>query len=187
MKELFQGKFHLMLKFLINQFAISIFGIMVVTPFMYNSTMLALAGVFSILLFYFIIWFFVNEDGQKDGIKTNAGRFQGKLYAGLVYCALAHLPSFFLALVNVILSCVPSLPGWLETIRAIINIFVRLFLYGMFTGVNTALCDVSSLYKSLSDLGITFLAYSIPTLAVCGVAYYFGFRGIKILKDKSKK
>ena len=183
MKELLQGKTHLMVKFIINQFAISIFGIMVATPFLYNSSILALAGVFSVLLFYFILWYFVKEDGQKDGIKTSAKRFNGKIYAGLIYCAIAHIPSIFLAIINVVLTVVPNLPTWLENVRMIINILVRLFLFGMFTGINSSLSEASTAFSTLSDLGITFLLYFIPTLLVCFIAYASGFKGKKITKQ----
>lgn len=177
MKEFFNEKGHLMLKFIINQFAMSIFGIMMATTALsVGESWLLPLGIFGLLFFYFILLTFVREDGQKDGIKVAGGRMVADRFLALKYCAVASVPGFVIALLNMILCFADA--G--SSVAGVCNIITRVFAYGMYNPIDTYLFNAESgVLKSLSfmtQMGISYVMYTFFTLAVCFLAYNSGLK-----------
>lgn len=178
MKNLFNEKGHLMVKFLINQIAMSVFGIMMsfTAASIGNSWLLAF-GLFALLFYYFIMWSYIWEDGAKDGIKVSGGRMKKNSFLGLSYCAIASIPSMLFATLLIVFNLT------LDSASApvgIMNIVVKIFTFGMYNAIDSYFALSAEWFKSLSTIGVTYLFYSFVTLLVCHMAYFCGTKQIKL-------
>ena len=181
MKNLFNEKGHLMVKFLVNQVAMSVFGIMMsfTAAAVGNSWLLAF-GLFALLFYYFIMWSYIWEDGAKDGIKVSGGRMKKNSFLGLGYCAIASIPSIIFAVLLIVFNLT------LDSTSApvgVMNIVVKIFTFGMYNAIDSYFAMSVTWFKSLSAMGVTYLLYSLVTLIVCHLAYYFGTKQIKLRRE----
>ncbi len=184
MKKLFNEKGHLMLKYLINQIALSLFGLMVsgFTVKDGNTGWLLPIGVFALLFYYFILISFIREDGLKDGLKVDGERMKKDIFLSLKYCSLAAIPGFLFPFINFAVRFIAhfseSSGSLITNISLICNIVTRILTYGMYNPIDSYLFNPEyGMLKGMSfvsDWGISFMFYTLLTLAVCFVTYYTG-------------
>jgi hypothetical protein len=184
MKNLFTQKGYLMLKCLINQIALSLFGLMVsgfaVTDA--GTGWLLPIGIFATLFYYFILISFIREDGLKDGLKVEGGRMKKDIFLSVKYCAIASVPGMLFPLVNLIVRMISHFGNVtsdaITNISGICNTVTRILTYGMYNPVDSYLFNHQyGLLKSISfvsDWGISFLIYTLLTIAVAFFAYFTG-------------
>lgn len=184
MKNLFNQKGHLMLKFIINQIALSLFGLMV-SGFVVtdgSTSWLLPIGIFALLFYYFILITFIREDGLKDGLKVEGGRMKKDIFLSLKYCAIAAVPGFLFPFVNVIVHIISHFSATTSSlivdISGICNTFTRILTYGMYNPIDSYLFNneygVLKSFSYISDWGISFSIYTLFTLLVCFITYYTG-------------
>lgn len=187
MKKMFIEKGHLMLKYIINQIAMSFFGLMM------SSTALAIGeswllpfGIFGLLFYWFILISFIREDGLKDALKADGGRIKADPLLSLKYCGIAAVPGFLIALTNMILHLVGAVGYNAENVRSIFNVITRILFYGMYNPIDTYLFNIdSAVFKSfgfISSSGISYVVYTFFTLIVCFLAYNSGLKKMFIKK-----
>ena len=197
MKELFSEKGHIMLKFAVNQFAMSIFGIMIAfAAVAANEKLLIPFGIFSSLFFFFLIYYFIWEDGAKDAIRAGYGKIKEDRFCSLKYCFIAHLPSLICVILYIILNVFGS-GNTAESIKSILIIIISFFMYGMFMGISRGLAltfgstvnidGVETKVFSFVDNGYIYIIFSIITMAVVFFAYYFGLKNIRFTKKKTER
>ena len=193
MKKLFAEKGHLMLKCVINQIALSLFGLMV-SGFVVTdggTSWLLPIGIFAILFYYFILISFIREDGLKDGLKVEGGRMNKDIFLSVKYCGLAAIPGFIFPLINfaarMIAHSAAEVSSAVVNVSGICNTVTRILTYGMYNPVDSYLFNsdygVLKAYSFLSDWGITFMVYTFFTLAVCFVTYYTGVNQMFVKKN----
>lgn len=196
MKKLFEEKSRMISKLFIYQFAMSLLGVFVVSPF--NHNLRIVFGVFASLFYFSLISYAVVEDGQKDYISHTAGRLAGSPFCGLKYALVSYIPTI---VITVAFSLIQLFSGEyaLLTIKSILNIIIRFFLMGMYLGIETGVSrfdlDAVTLQRVstapdfvqyMSDKGLFFVAFLVLMPIVCGLAYYLAFKG-KIHVNTSKK
>ena len=94
-------------KMWLNQFAFSLFGLFVASPFSANISVFA--GVFSLLFYMFVVGFAILDDAQKDKISHDAGRAEHLTsFTGFKYVIFAFIPSYIIFGVNVALSYISA-------------------------------------------------------------------------------
>ena len=195
--EFFKDKGSMLRKLWINQFAFSLFGLFVASPF--RGAMCVVAGVFSYLFYMSVVGFSVLDDAQKDKISYSAGRKTGvNAYTGLRYAFVAFLPTIILMIIYTILTFIHSIDS---SISFIISIITRFIMGGEILGIDTGLTNytysesanmlVSNSPESilfLSSHGIIHLIYSVVTPVIIGIVYFLAFKGIiSVNTTESKK
>lgn len=196
MKNLFKEKSHLMIKYIINQFALSLFGLMVsgFTVKDGNTSWLLPIGIFAMLFYYFILISFIREDGLKDGLKVDGGRMKKDNFLALKYCSLAAIPGFLFPLINCIVRLVAHFASGASSvivnISGVCNAVTRILVYGMYNPVDSFLFNSEyGILKGMSfvsDWGISFMGYTLLTLLVCHFTYYTGVNQLFVKNDKEK-
>lgn len=192
MKTLFHDKGGLMVKYIINQIALSLFG------FMMSATAVAMGhdwllpfGLFGLLFYYFILFTFIHEDGLKDAIKIDGGRMKKDCLLSLKYCGISAVPAFVIALANTLLRLSGASGQAIEAAYSILDTITRFFTYGMYNALDNYLFsngDGNAFVRSdFSYCGLSFLCYTFLTLAVCVLAYNLGLRKITFNNNTKKK
>ncbi len=201
MKNLLNEKFGMILKLFVYQFAMSLLGLFVASPF--ENSSLILAGVFSTLFYFSLVSYAIIEDGQKDGVSAKAGRIQGNKFTGLKYALVSYMPTMIIVLVNCVLRLLTSNTSLLA-LKNILNIVIRFFLMGMYLGLDAGLTQYNydpvmqiqvsnapEWIRFLSDNGITFLIFTIFMPIVVWIIYALAFDGKLHVntapKEKKKK
>ncbi len=194
MKNLISQKGNLMVKYLINQFALSLFGLMVSAFGINNQTWFLAMGVFALLFYYFILISFIREDGLKDALKVQGQRMKKDPFLPIKYCGIAAAPALFISLLNtvsffVVKSGVKSVV--LSNISVVCNFITRILTYGMYNSIDSFFFNSESgVLKSvsiLSDGGITFIVYTVLTLLVCFLAYNSGLNQMFVKEDPKNR
>lgn len=192
MKTLFHDKGGLMVKYIINQIALSLFG------FMMSATAVAMGhdwllpfGLFGLLFYYFILFTFIHEDGLKDAIKIDGGRMKKDCLLSLKYCGIAAVPAFVVALANTLLRLSGARGQAIEAAYSILDTITRFFTYGMYNALDNYFFsngDGNAFVRSdFSYYGLSFLCYTFLTLAVCVLAYNLGLGKITFNNNTKKK
>ncbi len=184
LSELWQEKGQLIRKMWINQFAFSLFGIFVATPF--SGNICILAGIFALLFYSFVVGFAILDDAQKDRIAYEAGR---KTYlksnVGLKYSFLAFIPTLVLTVVYTFIS---KLSNSFSFILGLINKYA---ICGEILGIDVGLTKytydaVNQIRVTtapdyvifMSEHGVFQLVFAVVMPLIFGLIYYLGFSGI---------
>lgn len=194
--SIYKQKFDMILKLFVYQFAMSMLGLFVVSPF--SGKMQIAAAVFSTLFYFSLVCYAVIEDGQKDYISHTAGRINGKWYTGFIYALYSYIPTIVIVFVQVVLQLLTN-PDKLMGIKSILTFIIRFFLMGMYLGFDTGFVpripdEITQQMVStapewlvfMSDKYLIFACFLLLTPIVCGVTYYFAFNG-KVHVDTSVK
>lgn len=136
MKDLIKSKSSMCAKLFIYQFASSLLGLFVVSPF--SANMHIYCAIFSTLFYFSLVGYAVIEDGQKDCISSKAGRICGKWYTGLVYSLISYIPTIIIVLLCAILNLFTKSTSFMA-LKSILTVIVRFFLMGMYLGFDTGL------------------------------------------------
>lgn len=198
MKKLYEEKSGMIYKLFIYQFAMSLLGLFIASPF--KGSTLLIAGIFSMLFYFSLVSYAAVEDGQKDFVSAQAGRLEGSPLTGFKYALFSYIPTIIIAFLNCILHFL--IPDALSnTFVSILNLIIRFFLMGMYLGIDSGLTNytvdtvtnqrISSApewIRFLSDNGLIFLICLILMPVVCGIAYSLAYKGkIHINTVKKKK
>lgn len=185
--ESLKTKGQILKKMWLNQFAFSLFGLFVATPFTGNICIFT--GVFSLLFYIFVVGFAVLDDSQKDRISYTAGRKQElSKFTGFVYSLVAFLPTIIINIVYLFTSFfVPSE----NSFRFILGLIIKYALCGEILGIDIGLTkyefdavnlirvsDASESILFMSDHAIFQLIFVVVSALIFGIIYYLGFTGI---------
>lgn len=194
--SIFKQKFDVIVKLFIYQFAMSLLGLFIVSPF--SGKIQIAAAVFSTLFYFSLVCYAVIEDGQKDYISHNAGRICGKGYTGLVYSFYAYIPTIIIVLAQTLLQLFTRIDV-LTVLKSILNVIIRFFLMGMYLGFDSGIVgrtqdpvthqlvtNSPDWLVFMSDKCLIFALLLVLTPAVCGITYYLAFTG-KIHVDTTIK
>lgn len=185
--SVFKEKGDMLKKMWINQFAFSLFGLFVASPF--KGAMCIVAGVFSYLFYISVVGFSVLDDSQKDKISFAAGRKSGvSALSGFAYAFTAFLPTIILMAVYTVFTFIPAIDS---SVTFVISIITRFIMGGEILGIDTGLTNytydtatnmlvssASSGVVFLSSHGVIHLIYSVFTPVLFGIIYLLGFNGI---------
>lgn len=185
--SVFKEKGDMLRKMWINQFAFSLFGLFVASPF--SGTMSIVAGVFSYLFYISVVGFSVLDDAQKDKISYSAGRKNNvSASSGFLYAFAGFLPTILIMIVYSFFTFIPTIDS---SVTFVISIITRFIMGGEILGIDTGLTNytydsVSNMLVSnassevifLSSHGFIHLMYSLFTPVLYGFIYFLGFKGI---------
>lgn len=191
MLEFFKKNSYLIVRLMLNQFGMTVFGLM--TSMAAAAVDNALAGdgavgrtcmiwvsVFAIIFYMYINYMAMKEEGQKDKIRLDAGRAEYTPLRGLGIGFFGSLINLVLGVLIVVLSIVttaaPSaidaVGGFLGGAKLLESIILAMY-WGLMLGVSGV--------QTIAELpSFWFIIIPLPAMAVSAVAYYFGLSGIDI-------
>ncbi len=171
MKEFWKSNSYNIVKCLLNQVAITMFGLMIAFATMQNETMLLVGSMFSIGFYLFLTYYMFWEIGGKDRIQEDSGRRQKTPVRGLIVSLIAYLPMILMAILLLITYPYGQTNGVAATTYMIVNMLTR-FLHAMYLGLAT-------LYSPENP--IVWLLVCLPMPVVAQVGYMLGNRNFRIL------
>ena len=184
MKKIFNEKGSMIAKAIIFQIAMSIFGCMITMSIIaIDEGWLLLGGIFSILFYFSLIGAAINEDGAKDHLKISAGRMEPDALLGFKYILISYIPTFLITILFVIL----NLFGLENSLTQIMAILIRLFLSGMYQGLDRVIFASGDTLAKFSLYCFSFVIYQVISVVVCGLFYYIGYKGINLTSGKKKE
>ena len=172
MKKFFHDYSYSVVKMLINQIAIAIFGMSLtfatVSAHGDNDsfdTFTLVVSIFSILFYLFLIYNMAWEIGAKDKISVDVKKKPYRPYLGIILSLLANIPNFILVTVYAIATFSGT-----EQLRGIVGL-ISCFANGMYWG--------TMIVFKLQGFWISFLIATIPAIIASGLAYFLGHRNFK--------
>ncbi len=195
MKKFFHDYSYSTIKMFVNQFAIAIFGTSLTFATSHahaNSdsfdTLTVVVSVFSILFYAFLLYTMTWEIGAKDRISVDSGRKAYRPHTGLLLSLIANIPNLILAVLYLIADLLQ-----VEKMLFVVRLIASL-LQGMYFGLITAVSvPMSGGWVPLNCQWYTFFLMSVPALITCWIAYFMGFKNIRLIApapqqsiDKSK-
>ena len=181
-----------MLKYIINQIAMSFFGVMMAftaATINDNGSWLLPFGIFAVLFYWAILFSFMREDGLKDALKVNGGRMKKDILLPVKYCSIAAIPGLIFVIINIITRLAGAGSHVAQGVSNVCSFVSKFFLYGAFMPLDSYLfAGEFALFSNLgflSDTSIICLVYTVFTLLLCFFAYYTGLNGM-FIRNKGK-
>ena len=195
-KTLFNQKGSIIKKMWLNQFAFSLFGLFVASPFAGNIAVLA--GIFSLLFYAFVVGYAILDDAQKDKISFDSGRNTSfSSTTGFKYSFFAFIPTYIIAGTNTVLSFTSDLAH--SSGAFILNLITKYALCGEILGIDVGLTrytydtvkqvrvsDASEFVLFLSEHGILQLIFAVIMTFAFGLIYYLAFKGVISVNTTAK-
>ena len=172
MKRFFADHSYDMVKMLLNQIAISIFGFsFVLAAGMANSpTLRNVTGAFSVLFYLFLIYITAWDIGYKDKASVDLGKKKYTPWKGVLISLCANVFNFIFA----IGITVTNLTGALATFGTVCQ-FCAGVLEGMYAGL--LVNQVGGV--PLNTCWFMYFLIILPAVLVSGAAYLFGLKDVK--------
>lgn len=165
-------------KMLINQLAISIFGnALALATGATQATLRIVTSIFSVLFYLFLIYVMMWDLGAKDTFRFQKGEKGLTRLAGIWMALLASIPNFLLA----VLISLGTAVGALGSVGAVSKM-IALFLEGMYTGLLAI--PVNGIALHSIGGGFIFFLLPLPLIATAGIAYFAGSHDFKIFRVK---
>ena len=89
-------------KLLVNQIAMTIFGLLLSAATFSNKTLLLVTGILSILFYMYLLYTSAWDIGSRDKIRIDGGRMEKMPLKGLYLAIIANAVNIILSLVVII-------------------------------------------------------------------------------------
>ena len=192
MKSFFKSYSYNVIRDILNQFAISIFGAMLslATSAAESKTLSITVSIFAIVFYLFLVYTTTWEIGAKDRVSVDVGKKQYRPHTGLLVSAVANVPKFLIAILFVVAVYVIPNGNLANNIEVLVRLAYMLF-GGMYAGLMMSV-KVSASGVAMISAWWAYFAFIIPALAISWIAYYAGFKNFRLLaplfdKKKGKK
>lgn len=179
MKQFLSKYSHKMVTIFVTQFALSIFGNVLFFATARINPVSVLISVFAVLFNLFLVYTSMWELGSKDKPAIDAERTKLKPTTGLFIALGAYIPTFILTVAYAIILPVPTQLAGTAADACLIVRLLLLLVNGAYTGIMSAIPIGSGV---AFDYWWFYIIISIPTIAVCTVAYVMGAKGIHFTK-----
>ncbi len=174
MKEFFKTRSYDMVRMFLNQFATSIFGLVLALAAgkAQNPTLRNVTSVAAILFYLFLLYTMTWDLGFKDKVSVESGRKKRVALTGFWISLCANIPNLIFA-VLISLAVLFDVPA-LSSIGAFATT-AALLLEGMFTGI---LANSVGGVVLNSQWWVYFLI-TVPSMVTCAIAYLLGLKDIR--------
>ena len=188
MKSFFEDTLEVIIKMLVTQLGMTMFGVMITMAAVSfersskngNNVLSLVASIFAVFMYMFLLYIHVWNKGARDKIKIDGGRMKENKLKGLYMSLIANSLNLFLGLVMVATfyfcdfttnpnSMVCQIFGTANDIARIIQ--------GMFIGI---INYISPNAESTSPF--LFLLITVPALSISTLGYYLGTKNKKVAR-----
>lgn len=186
MKSFFQQYSYSIIKMFVNQFAISLFGIVLAMAAMAaNSNILTICfSVFSIAFYLFLIYTMTWEIGAKDRISVDYGKKPYRPHTGLWISLIANTPNLVIAILYGIGYPFMTTHSWAGNMNFVLN-WLSAILEGMYRGLLSVISFPSG--GSILHAWWSYFVIVLPALIAAWIAYFAGFKNFRILAEYFNK
>ena len=191
MNSFFKQYSYNVVKDLLNQFAISIFGaLLAMATSAAESNKLTIAvSIFSIVFYLFLVYTTTWEIGAKDRVSVDVGKKPYRPHNGLLISAISNIPKFIIALLFIVAAFLITDPSVATGLEVVLRL-VYMLLGGMYTGLMMSVKINATTGATLISAWWSYLVFIIPALLTSWIAYYAGFKNFRLIAplfDKKKK
>lgn len=174
MKQFFSNHSYNMVKMFLNQFAIAVFGFVLVLAAgkAENVTLRNVTSVLSVLFYLFLLYTMAWEIGYRDKVSVETGRKKRNPFTGALISLCANIPNFVFA-IFIALATFFNVPV-LSNIGGVCS-SLAIFLEGMYTGL--LVNPVGG--APLNSYWFVYFLLPLPAILTCGIAYQMGIHDIK--------
>ncbi len=163
-----------MVKMLLNQIAISIFGfsLALAAGKADNDTLRTFSSVFSILFYLFLLYTTAWDIGYRDKVSVDIGKKKYTPFKGVLISLCANSINLILAL----LIALASVPGF----SALVGVggvcqAISVLIEGMYSGILAI--PVGGV--ALNNYWFMYFLITIPAMIVSGISYVLGVKDVK--------
>ncbi len=158
-------------KCLVNQLAMTMFGMMLCLATQKHETLLLISSLMAVALYLFLAYYMFWEIGGKDRIAEDGGRRRPTPWRGAAVAAIANIPNLILAILVLATYSSAATVTTAANVYFIANILAR-GLQGMYLGLIVLFSPNNP---------IAFLLICLPIPVVAAVGYALGHRNFRIL------
>ena len=193
MLKFFKNNGHLIWRLILNQIGLTVFGLMTTMAAAavdrslsgegeLQRTCMIWTSVFAILFYMFIDYTAIKEEGQRDKIRSDAGRIERDPWRGFKIAIIAALPNLILGVIAVgggILGAESGLAlGWAGAASGTSKL-ISLIIQAMYWGVLLGLPGVVTVGDTPA---LAYLLIPLPALICASVAYIAGLHEVSLMR-----
>ena len=185
MKSFFQDYLYSSVKMLVNQLAISIFGLVLALASMAtnNDTLTMIVSAFSIIFYLFLIYTMAWEIGAKDRVSVDIGKKPYRPHTGVLIALVANIPNFLIAILYAIGYSSMGTKVWAGSMNAVLTTISALS-QGMYRGLLTVwTMGGQSVYR----FWWSYFLIILPCLVTAWIAYFAGFKNFRLVASYFNK
>lgn len=166
------------LRLILNQFVMSIFGIMLtMSTINVGSTLCAIVSCIALFLYFFLIYNVMWDRGARDVIKARHTHRETP-FKGFVTALYAAIPTIAL---TIIFSCITegmtNVSNFANTLYTVTKLVLTLGFQGMYHGIA----------QLFSYHFLFYIIMIFPAIALGGAAYLLGYKNIRIIPENKKQ
>ncbi|MBR3965120.1 MAG: hypothetical protein IKJ80_06910 [Clostridia bacterium] len=178
MKSFWKRYSYSVIKLFVNQFAISIFGLVLALACgkAENITLMYVTSIGAIIFYLFLLYAALWEIGAKDKILVDGGRLPKNNLNGLYMGLLANIPNFILAIL-VSIGLLFADGGVISKIGGVAS-SISIFIQGMYSGILAI--DVGG--APLNTYFFVYFLIPLPAILICTLSYFFGIKNYHFTK-----
>ena len=181
MKPFFRRYSYSMIKMFVNQFAISIFGLVLALAITSadNSVLTMIVGIFAVCFYMFLIYTMTWEIGAKDRISVDIGKMAYQPHTGLIISLVANIPNILIAILYAFATPFSANHEWAGGMCAVLSVIADL-VEGMYRGVLSVI-HLPGTQNSIIMAWWSYFLIILPALITSWVAYFAGFKNFRML------
>ena len=136
MKGFFKQYSYNIVKNLVNQFAISVFGafLSMATTAAKNDTLSIVVSSFAILFYLFLVYTTTWDIGSKDRVSVDVGKKTYHSHTGLLISLVSNIPNILIAILFAVAKIFVKPGNFFDSMHMLLSVFSMIF-EGMYTGL----------------------------------------------------
>jgi len=167
----FKEHSYTIVKMIINQIGMTVFGLMLAMATASNETLLLITSLFSVGFYMCLLYMQSWDCGAKDKIRVDGGRLKYFPYKGIFISLCANIVNIILALLAVIgylftTDMANGIPEWSANLYGVCSTIAK-FIQAMYLGITRLL---------LPDTPFVLLLIIVPALFASGLGYFMGLK-----------
>lgn len=180
MKSFFQQHSYNIIKMFVNQFAISLFGIVLAMATLAadSNALTVICSVFAIAFYLFLIYTMVWEIGAKDRVSVDYGKKPYRPNTGLWLGIFSNLPNLFIALLYTIGYPFMTEYKWAGNMNFILN-WISAIIEGMYRGLLSLIVLPNG--TMIVHEWWSYFVIVIPAILAAWLGYLAGFKNFRML------
>ena len=186
MKSFFHQYSYSIVKMFVNQFAISIFGVVLAmaTTAANHDILTVIVSLFSVSFYLFLIYTMTWEIGATDRISVDVGKKPYRPHTGLVLSLFANIPNFAIAILYAIAYPFMATQKWAGSLNMVLNL-LSFIMEGMYRGITSVIVFPSG--QVMMHCWWTYFLIIVPALITAWIAYFAGFKNKRLLAQYFNK
>jgi len=197
MKNFFKDNGYQVVKMMLNQIALSMFGGMLVLAgaMAKSDILIAVLSILAIVFYMYLLFSMFYDLGQKDGIRINANRLRYDKYKAFKIAIVANLINFILGALTVLFKSLINGLGILQDVQMLTEAEQQLlspaWAVNMYSFFNTITRAIQAMYVGVLRVFFpgnifTLLVIPVPAIIIAVIGYKLGVKYCNGFKNKEK-